>query len=72
MIVSDTAGIRDSKNEIEKKGIKIALKRAEDADLRLVIVSSKNADFTSVFKGLLTQNSILVVNKSDLIKGKLN
>ena len=72
VIVSDTAGIRSSKNEIEKKGIKIALKRAEDADLRLVIVSSKNADFTSVFKGLLTQNAILVVNKSDLIKGKLN
>jgi tRNA modification GTPase len=72
VIVSDTAGIRRSKNEIEKKGIKIALKRAEDADLRLVIVSTKNVDFTSVLKGLLTQNAILVVNKSDLIKGKLN
>ena len=72
VIVSDTAGIRDSKNEIEKKGIKIALKRAEDADLRLVIVSAKKADFAGVLKSLLTKNSILVVNKSDLIKGKLN
>ena len=45
VIISDTAGIRSSKNEIEKKGIKIALKRAEDADLRLVIVSVKNVDF---------------------------
>jgi len=72
VIVSDTAGIRSSKNEIEKKGIKIALKRAEDADLRLVIISAKNVDFTSVLKGLLTKNAILVVNKSDLIKGKLN
>jgi tRNA modification GTPase len=72
VIVSDTAGIRSSKNEIEKKGIKIALKRAEDADLRLVIVSAKNVDFTSILKGLLTKNAILVVNKSDLIKGKLN
>ena len=72
VIISDTAGIRNSKNEIEKKGIKIALKRAEDADLRLVIVSSKNVDFTSVLKNLLTKNAILVVNKSDLIKGKLN
>ena len=70
--VSDTAGIRNSKNEIEKKGIKIALKRAEDADLRLVIVSSKNIDFTSVLKKLLNKNAILVINKSDLIKGKLN
>ena len=72
VIVSDTAGIRSSKNEIEKKGIKIALKRAEDADLRLIIISSKNVDITGVFKDLLTKNAILVVNKSDLIKKKLN
>jgi tRNA modification GTPase len=72
VIVSDTAGIRSSKNEIEKKGIKIALKRAEDADLKLVIVSSKNDHFASVLKKLLTKNAILVINKSDLITGKLN
>ncbi len=72
VILSDTAGIRSSKNEIEKKGIKIALQRAEDADLRLIIVSAKNVDFTSVLKKLLTKNSILVFNKSDLLKRKLN
>jgi|TARA_Y100000310_G_scaffold307063_1_gene348851 tRNA modification GTPase len=72
VIVSDTAGIRNSKNEIEKKGIKIALNRAEDADLKLVIVSAKSVDFTSVLKKLLTKNAILVLNKSDLVKGKLN
>jgi len=72
VIVSDTAGIRNSKNEIEKKGIKIALNRAEDADLILVIVSAKNVDFSKVLNDLLEKNSILVVNKSDLIKGKLN
>jgi len=72
VIVSDTAGIRNSKNEIEKKGIKIALNKAEDADLKLVIVSAKNVDFARVLKGLLTKNAILVVNKSDLLKKKLN
>ena len=72
VVVSDTAGIRKSKNEIEKKGIKIALKRAENADLRIVIVSAKNIEFTRVLKNILTKNSILVVNKSDLIKKKLN
>ena len=72
VIISDTAGIRISKNEIEKKGIKIALKRAEDADLKLVIVSAKNVDFSGVLKKLLTKNAILVVNKSDLVKGKSN
>ena len=72
VVLSDTAGIRNSKNEIEKKGIKIALNRAEDADLKLVIVSAKNVDFTKVLENLLEKNAILVVNKSDLIKGKLS
>ncbi len=71
VVASDTAGIRNSKNEIEKKGIKIALNRAEDADLKLVIVSAKNVDFTGVLKNLLSKNAILVLNKSDLIKKKI-
>ena len=72
VIVSDTAGIRDSKNEIEKKGIKLSLNRAEEADLKLVVVDAKNLDFTDVLKGLLDQNAILVINKSDLLKGDIN
>jgi len=72
VVISDTAGIRSSKNEIEKKGIKIALNKAEDADLKLLIVSAKNVNFAGVLKSLLTKNAILVVNKSDLIKVKLN
>ena len=69
-MVSDTAGIRDSKDEIEKKGIKLALKRAEEADLRLVVVEPKNLDFTGFLKDLFDENSILVINKSDLLKKK--
>ena len=72
VVVSDTAGIRDSKNEIEKKGIKLALNRAEDADLKLVIIDAKNVDFTGVLKDLVDENAILVVNKSDLLNGNLN
>ena len=72
VVISDTAGIRNSKNEIEKKGIKIALRRAEDADLKLVIISSKNSNFTSILEGLLSKNAILVINKSDLVKRKIN
>ncbi len=40
--------------------------------MKLVIVSAKNVDFTKVLKSLLIKNAILVINKSDLIKGKLN
>jgi tRNA modification GTPase len=67
VIISDTAGIRESKNEIEKKGIKLSLNRAEEADLKLVVVDAKNLDFTDVLKGLLVENAILVINKSDLL-----
>ena len=72
VIVSDTAGIRESKNEIEKKGIKLSLNRAEEADLKLVVVDAKNLDFTDVLKGLLDQNAILVINKSDLLSGDID
>jgi len=72
VIVSDTAGIRESKNEIEKKGIKLSLNRAEEADLKLVVVDAKKLDFTDVLKGLLDQNAILVINKSDLLENEID
>ena len=67
VIISDTAGIRESKNEIEQKGIKLSLNKAAEADLKLVVVDVKNVDFTSILRDLLDQNAILVINKSDLI-----
>ncbi len=72
VIISDTAGIRDSKDEIEKKGIKLSLKRAENADLKLVVVDAKSIDFSPFLNDLLKGNAILVVNKSDLIRNKLD
>ncbi len=72
VIISDTAGIRNSKDEIEKKGIKLSLDRAENADLKLVVVDAKSIDLKGFLNDLLTDNSILVVNKSDLIQGELN
>jgi len=72
VIVSDTAGIRDSLNEIEKKGIKLALNRADDADLKLIVIDAKSVDFNSVLKDLLDENAILVVNKSDLLNKDIN
>jgi len=65
VIISDTAGIRDSKDEIEKKGIKLALKKSEDADLNIVIIEPKSAHFTGFLKDLLSSKSILVINKSE-------
>ena len=69
VIMSDTAGIRESRNEIERKGIKLSINRAEDADLKLVVIDAKNVEFTDLLLNLLKNDSILVVNKSDLIEG---
>ncbi len=72
VIISDTAGIRDSTNEIEKKGIKLSLKKAENADLKLVVVDAKSIDLSGFLDDLLKNDAILVINKSDLLKEKLN
>ena len=72
VIISDTAGIRNSKDEIEKKGIKLSLDKAENADLKLVVVDAKSIDLSGFLNDLLKDNAILVVNKSDLIKGELD
>ena len=72
VIMSDTAGIRDSKDEIEKKGIRLSLKKAENANLKLVVVDAKNVDLSGYLNDLLKNNAILVVNKSDLLNEKLD
>ena len=72
VIISDTAGIRDSKNEIEQKGVKLALNRADDADLKLVIIDGNSNNLNKTLKDFVDENAILVVNKSDLLNGNLN
>ena len=72
VVISDTAGIRESKDEIEKKGIKLALKRAEDADLNIIVIEPKSVDFTSFLNDLVNDKAIIVINKIDLGYENLN
>ncbi len=72
VIISDTAGIRVSKDDIEKQGIKLALEKVENADLKLVVLDAKKPDLSGFFKDLLKKDGILVINKSDLIDNKLD
>ena len=72
VVISDTAGIRDSEDEIEKKGIKLALKRAEDADLNLIVVEPKSVDFTGFLNDLISEKAIIVINKIDLGYNNIN
>ena len=72
VVISDTAGIRESEDEIEKKGIKLALNKAENADLKIIVIDAKTVDFKGFLEDLIDDNSILVVNKSDLIDKELS
>ena len=72
VVISDTAGIRESNDEIEKRGINLALKRAENADLILIVIEPQNVDFKDFFKDIPQKNSILVINKMDLGLAKIS
>ena len=64
--ISDTAGIRKSQDKIEKKGINLALKKAKDSDLNILVFEPKSVDFTDFLKDIDIEKSIFVINKSDL------
>ncbi|HVY87992.1 MAG TPA: tRNA uridine-5-carboxymethylaminomethyl(34) synthesis GTPase MnmE [Hyphomonadaceae bacterium] len=62
--VADTAGLREAGDAIEVEGVRRALARAEEADLRIWVRDASTADVsheTSARPG-----DVLVINKSDL------
>ena len=71
VILADTAGLRDSDEEIEAEGIRRAVKRAEQADLILDIQNA--ADYPKpkkLPKSLDKKHVITLWNKADLLKKK--
>jgi tRNA modification GTPase len=68
--LADTAGIRASGDEIEIEGVRRAVARAEDADLRLVVFDATRWPETeSGIVALAGMPSSLVLNKIDLESG---
>jgi tRNA modification GTPase len=65
VILADTAGLRDSENDIENEGIARARARAAQADLKLVVLDSTAPDEAS--KNLIDGHTIVVMNKCDLV-----
>ena len=72
VIISDTAGIRESEDEIERKGIKLSLKKAEEADLKIIILDQKTQKNSHFLRDLADGKSLLVINKIDLENYKLD
>ena len=66
VVLADTAGLRDSADEVEQEGLRRALARAEAADLRLFVFDARrpqDAGGAAVWPGSKT---LLVANKTDL------
>lgn len=61
--ISDTAGIRETDDAIEKEGIRRALQKAAAADIKIFLVDASNPILR---KDLIDENTIVVVNKIDL------
>lgn len=68
VILADTAGLRDSGDEIEAEGIRRARARASEADLKLLIRDAFNPASDVQTIDLIDENTIVVSNKSDLAK----
>ncbi len=66
VILSDTAGIRDAKNEVEKKGISLALEKSMKADLSIVMIDNSSKKLNNKIKELINHDTLVVLNKSDI------
>ena len=65
--VADTAGLRESGDEIETEGIRRALARAAVADLKIVMVeAAPDITMEDQARSLLDQNAMVAINKIDL------
>ena len=62
----DTAGLREAAGEIEAEGIRRALARAEDADLRLVMLDARDPVPGAALARLIDGDALVALNKTDL------
>ena len=66
--ITDTAGIRETTDEIEREGINRAMKAAKHADL-VLLVKEASADIDAGLEQLLSESLVLeVINKIDLVQ----
>ena len=67
VILADTAGIRDAKNEVEKKGISLALGKSKEADLNIVVIDNSSKSVNNEIKKMINKDTIVLLNKSDVL-----
>jgi tRNA modification GTPase len=66
----DSAGIRISQDEIESIGIKKALNKAQEADIKIVVIDATNMVSYEEIKSQIDENTFVLCNKLDLVLNK--
>ena len=66
VIIADTAGIRNARNEVEKKGISLALGKSKEADLNIVVIDNLSKNINEEIIKMINDNTIILLNKSDI------
>lgn len=68
VVLADTAGLRDTADEVEGEGIRRALARAEAADLKLAVFDAGALpDWDAATRGLVDDTTLVILNKVDTI-----
>ena len=67
VILCDTAGIRDVKNEVEKKGISLALGKSKESDLNILVIDNSSKNINNKIKKMINKDTIVLLNKSDVM-----
>jgi tRNA modification GTPase len=69
VVVADTAGLRNSSDVIEQEGFRRAMRRAEEADIRLFVFDAAHPAEARSASAWPEPETLLVANKIDLIAG---
>jgi len=70
VILADTAGLRDSDDVVEQEGLRRALRRAEEAEIRLFVLDARCPDQGRGAAAWPGPDTILLANKIDLVPGR--
>jgi tRNA modification GTPase len=65
VVLADTAGLRESADAIESEGVARALKRAEAADLKIVVLDATRKTVPAETEALIDSDALVVANKAD-------
>jgi tRNA modification GTPase len=65
-IVADTAGLRESEDEIEREGVRRALDRASRADLKVAVFDASASVPDPHTVAVVDDDTLVVINKTDL------